>query len=189
MDKIQRNSNFELLRIICIILVICGHITMYNGTLGQIGTINYYIGNIIRSFCMVAVNCFILISGYFGIKFSLKKLIKLECIVVFHTLLLFILAVIFKIHTISFKEDILLLMPVLTKRYWFITIYIALCVISPILNLIVNVITKEQYKKILIISIIMFYILPTFLYTINAPTITGDSGYGIINFGFVLINC
>lgn len=182
MDKIQRNSNFELLRIICIILVICGHITMYNGTLGQIGTINYYIGNIIRSFCMVAVNCFILISGYFGIKFSLKKLIKLECIVVFHTLLLFILAVIFKIHTISFKEDILLLMPVLTKRYWFITIYIALCVISPILNLIVNVITKEQYKKILIISIIMFYILPTFLYTINAPTITGDSGYGIINF-------
>lgn len=178
----ERNSKFELLRILCIVLIIASHFTMYKGDLGEVGTINYYIGNIIRSFCIVSVNCFVLISGYFGIKFNIKKIIKLDLTVIFYTIILFLISIIFGIHTISFKNDIVLLLPILTKRYWFITIYILLCFLSPILNLIVSILKKEQYKKFLLFLIVVFYILPILSYLLNAPTITMDSGYGIINF-------
>lgn len=182
MSSRKRNSNFELLRVICMILIIVGHAIMYHGSLGELGTTNYYIGNIIRSFCMMAVNCFVLISGYFGINFSIKKIIKIDITVVFYSIVIFLLSVILGIHSITPKTDILLLFPILTKRYWFISIYIVLCLISPILNIIVNSLEKKQYKNLLIILLVLFYILPTALYAINAPTITGDSGYGIINF-------
>ena len=181
MEIKQRNSNIELLRIICMLFVIGGHIIMrYKG--GEIGTNEYFIGNILRSFFMVAVNCFVLISGYFGIKLNYKKLIKMAVQVFFYTILIYLITVALGIHSVSPKQDILLLIPIISKRYWFITIYFLLCIISPVLNLVIENIDKKYFKKILLIACILFYILPTFQYMINAPSLTGDAGYGIVNF-------
>lgn len=179
--KENRNSNIELLRIICMCFIIAGHvIMMYSGDV--LGTNEYYISNILRSFFIVAVNCFVIISGYFGIKLNIRKLIKMNIQVVFYSIVIFLITIIFGIHEVNLKKDILLLFPVITKRYWYITIYFVLCIISPLLNIVIEKLNRNQFKCILITAISMFYVLPTISYCINSPTITADSGYGIVNF-------
>ncbi|MEN8076864.1 acyltransferase [Clostridioides difficile] len=177
----SRSSNIELLRIICMCFVIAGHVIMkYKND--NLGTVEYYISNILRSFFMVAVNCFVIISGYFGIKINIKKLIKISIQVSFYSIVIYLITIFSGIHTINIKKDILILFPIITKRYWYITIYFVLCLISPLLNIIVKNLNEIQFKYILSGAFILFYFLPTINYAINAPTITNDSGYGIINF-------
>lgn len=65
----KRKSNIELLRIILILLVIILHymnISM-GGALGKVrpNTFDYYLDHFIESLSIVAVNVFILITGYF----------------------------------------------------------------------------------------------------------------------------
>lgn len=181
MVKKERNSNIELLRIICMYFVIAGHVIMkYKND--SLGTNEYFISNILRSFFVVAVNCFVIISGYFSINLNYKKLIKMSFQVSFYVITIYLLTLVFSIHTINIKADILLLFPIITKRYWYITVYFALCLVSPLLNIIVENINKAQFQRMLFGAFILFYLIPTGCYIINAPTITGDAGYGIINF-------
>lgn len=114
--KSERQPNFEVLRIVLMLLIIAGHITMYSGKLQEIGTTDYYITNLCRSFTMVAVNAFVLLTGYFGTNRNWEKLLKLDIRVCFYTWIGFVLAVILGVHTISLTKDIQLLFPVITKQ-------------------------------------------------------------------------
>ena len=72
--KNNRCANFEALRIVIMLLIIIGHIMMYSTKLDKVGTVEYYITNAVRSFTMVAVNTFVLITGYFGTNRKWRKL-------------------------------------------------------------------------------------------------------------------
>lgn len=69
MVKLERNSNIELLRIVLMFMVILLHFN--NGSMG--GAFNYvtdvqinsFILYLLESFSICAVNCFMVISGYF----------------------------------------------------------------------------------------------------------------------------
>lgn len=52
--------------------------------------------------------------------------------------------------------------PIITKQYWFVTVYIVLMMLSPYLNVLLNDITKIELKRLLIIFTILFIIIPTF---------------------------
>lgn len=125
----KRESNYELLRIILMLLIIVGHLLLNSERLGTIGTKEYYITNIMRSFTVFGVNGFILLSGYFGINLNYKKLIRLDIKIVFYTWIFWIIGIISGIHQINIIKDILLIFPVITKRYWFITDYFVLCIL------------------------------------------------------------
>ena len=65
----QRNSGLELLRIVSMIMVLCLHINT-DLTMMQGIELSYFCKNIlyiIESLAIVAVNCFVLISGYFSV--------------------------------------------------------------------------------------------------------------------------
>ena len=78
--KEQRLSNFELLRIIAMILIILHHYA-YHGNLISIPNDNFnkYVAVFIIVGGKVGVNVFVLITGYFLInsKFKIKKVIQL----------------------------------------------------------------------------------------------------------------
>lgn len=150
--KSDRQPNFELLRIVLMLLIIAGHITMYSGKLKDMGTTDYYITNFLRSFTMVAVNAFVLLTGYFGTKRNWTKLMKLDLRVCFYTWVGFALAVTFGIHTISVTKDIHLLFPVITKQYWYITIYFVLCIFSPYLNVFLENVSEKMLKDAIFIG-------------------------------------
>lgn len=142
----ERQPNFELLRIVLMLFIIAGHITMYSGKLKDLGTTDYYISNFLRSFTVVAVNAFVLLTGYFGTIRNWKKLIKLDLRVCFYTWVGLSVAVTFGIHTISLTKDIQLLFPVIMKQYWYVTIYFVLCILSPYLNVFLESISEKMLK-------------------------------------------
>ena len=79
MEK-KRNLNIEVLRVVSMFMVIVLHALGHGGVLDyyQLGDSGYFIFWLIEAFCMVAVNCFVLITGYFGWKsnFKLSRVVK-----------------------------------------------------------------------------------------------------------------
>lgn len=142
----------------------------------------YYAGNIVRSFCIIAVNCFVLVSGYFGIKMKVKRIFQLGSVVWFWGITGLLLATVTGIHVLSIQTDILSFFPIITKRNWFVTTYIVLYLLSPVLNFVIEKLNKRQFQSLLVLMVVIFYLIPTIAYSLNAPTVTLDSGYGIVNF-------
>lgn len=73
-----RESNIEMMRIILMIMIILHHIIAYNFGLYDnafsFNKIVYSILFLIDTCCIMAVNCFFLVSGYYGIKLNEKNL-------------------------------------------------------------------------------------------------------------------
>lgn len=79
----QRDSGVEFLRIICMFGIIFMHTfgIFYNKASG----ICLMAGIAINSLFNMGVSIFMLISGYIGIWFSLKKLVRLESTILFYS--------------------------------------------------------------------------------------------------------
>lgn len=78
----QKNSSIELLRILSIFFVVIHHIIVvgfdicgYNSSF--IPSTNYYVGVFLNSLVVCGVNCFVLISGFYGIKNPFRKVLIL----------------------------------------------------------------------------------------------------------------
>lgn len=167
------------------LMIISEHVLLYSGKLSEIGTLDYYISNIIKSFCVISVNAFVLRSGYFGIKRKWEKIAKIDIRTCFYTYVFFILGVLLKIHSVDIIKDVKLLFPVITGQYWYITSYIALCIFAPYLNILLDKLSKKQLKSFLISGFVVFYLIATFCFTINANQLVPDAGYGIANFVYL----
>lgn len=179
----MRKSNIELLRIILIMMIITLH--YLNGGIGGAlsntnpNTFNYYLITFIESLCIVAVNVFIIITGYFSYKknsIKVSKTVHLFSLCIFYGVLIYLFMIIIK-HTIINKDSIGVLLKTILNR-WFVLSYIILYLFIPYLNKLINSISKENLKLLIIINTIFFYIFSTFY--IN--TLIHDNGYGIINF-------
>ena len=85
-----RKSNFELLRIICMIMVVLLHSIGHSGIIynTNIDSFNFIIFMILESISIVSVNVYILISGYFGISsnFKLDRIIRIYKQVLFYSI-------------------------------------------------------------------------------------------------------
>ncbi len=77
----------------------------------------------VNSLCNCAVTIFMLISGYYGIRFNLKKIIRFEMMVLFYSIL-FILVQYCLIGGVGAKEMVSSVFPLLTSKYWFYTAYV-----------------------------------------------------------------
>lgn len=179
--KPQRQSNFELLRILCALMIIAGHVMMIHGS-GEFGSFSYRTSLLLGPWCDCAVNSFVLLSGYFGIRANSKKLCQMNDMVTFYSVILFGVACIWGGHSIDVKHDFIYLFPVLTKKYWFITVYFALCLLAPALNAFVEKVDRALLKKTIWIGICLFVVVPTLGFLLNFKAVVEDAGYGIVSF-------
>uniref|UniRef100_UPI00352A7175 acyltransferase n=1 Tax=Aerococcus urinaeequi TaxID=51665 RepID=UPI00352A7175 len=181
----MRKSNFELLRIISMMMVVGLHYlnpSMGGALAEQSSTeINYYITFALESLFIVGVNCFILITGYFQIEKSsikISKAVELIMIMIFYGILFYTIAIIAGWTTFSIVGLILEMFPILAGLKWFIKVYIVLYLLIPFINKGLNAMSKKEYQSFLIIYFALFSIYPSFL---PSPPVT-DNGYGIITF-------
>lgn len=180
--SLTRSSNFELLRIISIIMIMILHYLMYF-SLENVNkfTLNYYVVYFIESICTMGVNTFILISGYFLIKkdkVNIRKVIDLLIILAFYGFLFYFLLMIVNHTSFNLKDLIKSMFPFWLGKRWFVRTYIILFLISPFLNKSLIGLSKQSYQILIFILLIFFSVWPSF---IPYPPVT-DSGYGIINF-------
>ena len=140
MTRKIRNSNVELLRIITMLFIIMHHCVINGyGLQEQLksGILNGGEGDsvflcFLNAIVVIGVNVFFLISGYYGINFSLKKLCTLVFNLYFYADILTLIAVAVGMEHIGFATIKLLILPF--YKYWFIIVYILLFILSPILN-------------------------------------------------------
>ena len=183
-EKTKRNSSIELLRIISMIGVVILH---YNnasmgGALGMVldGSPNQYYLYLIESLFVCAVNVFVMISAYFLACNQNRKLIKiLELFVqvIVFNLVFYVFGVLrgHKVFTVSSLISSLL------PANYFLILYSVLYIISPYLNLIIKQLNKEQYKRLLIILMLIFSVWTIVIDV--AENITGNTYLGLSTIG------
>lgn len=151
--KQGRNYGVECLRIISMYFIVVIHVLGQGGILNNLQplSIKYDAMYLLEGFVYCAVNCFAIISGY-GMSMSkpkYNKLISLWLQVLFYSVMLTVIVAIF-MHGSVTKGDILkAFFPLLSDRYWYFTSYFVLYLCTPILNRVINELTKEYYIALL----------------------------------------
>jgi hypothetical protein len=172
--KTTRDSNFELLRLVCMFFILVLHVNN-DGGLGIIG--RSIPGTIFEGFCIVAVNCFVLISGYFSIKVSWRSFLRFFVFCFSYT---FAFAVLHSIYNqeIQYKRILLSFFTFSHSPYWFVNVYFGLYVLSPALNKIIDNLSKRDF--IICLLILTFVNIYLGFYSQNARF--NIDGYNIMNF-------
>lgn len=185
-----RKSNFELLRIAAIIMIIGLH--YFNGSMGGAltnvnpGGVNYCFAYLFESLFIIGVNLFVLITGYFSLNkrtVDLGKLLKILVTAYFYGGFFYFLNLVFGYQVFNIKQFVLAINPFLSGGYWFIKYYVILNLLSPYINILIDQLNQKLMIKLIIILLILFSIWPSFLLQ---PPIT-NGGYGLMHFILVYI--
>lgn len=163
-------------------MIICHHYLGHGGALNALkpSDLNFYPAYLIECFSIVAVNGFILIAGYYQIKFKWDKLFNLWAQVFFYSVVISSIFWMAKIEPITAKQLVTTFFPLIFGRWWFITVYVMLYILSPFINLALNNMDKKLHEQLLIVLLIVNVILPSLKYTYFQ-----DDGYSIQNFFFL----
>ena len=179
--KGPRESNFELLRIIAMFLVLVVHADFYSiGTPTSSDFIINPLNAITRTFfeaiSIVCVNVFILISGWFSIKPKIKGLFNFFFQCLYFYIGIYIIGIVvfnFPISLTGIRECFFLS----PESGWFVISYTGLYIISPILNNFINQASRKNFLKV----VLAFYIFQTYCWLGNsAPFLT--EGYSTFSF-------
>lgn len=201
----QRDSNIELLRIIAACFVVVLHYLfpkVYDSILelplGVDRAIRLATVGFLESMSTCAVNVFVLITGFFlctSIKRSWDKPVKLVLFLIIVRAVVFVLNSIHVSASFSVREWLLYSLP----RNYFVPLYIALYLISPYINIVVNRLSRREWRLmiIMLLSVFSFWNIAVDLVTeisgkdLNSMTTFArlGSSYGQTLVNFCLLYC
>ncbi len=175
---INRQSNIELLRIVAMSYIVLYHlicncaIAATDGFLYELSTLTLHIG----------VICFMLITGWFGIRFSWKGLCRLVLMCLVCNIPVYIVLWIVGKVPFTFDSIITALTPLAHNAWWYFSIYVIFYLISPLLNAFLDKSTFQQKLLMLLaLGIITFY----FGWWANLGWTKG--GKHVMNFAFIYV--
>lgn len=176
--KVEREYGLDLLRILSMMMVIMLHLTEKSGFISQHNIVGVEAW-ILYCFSTVAVNCFVLITGYFMSykHFSLRRVLNIWIEAVVYSILTYIVCCAIGKGEWSVIEFVHMLMPFTFKTYWFVNIYILLLFLSPIINIAIQNMTEKQYKLALFALVSLWCVINNGLKFFNP--IDSSDGYGI----------
>ena len=196
--KKVRESNFELLRCILMFMVVLVHYNL--DAMGKAftyvipGTLNYYFVYFMESLAIIGTNGFVLLTGYFSWKktsVSLRKPVGLLMYVVAYNVLFYVINLLIIYEPFSIMKLVSCFIP----RNWYITLYIALMLISPFINIIVKQLKEKTYLRMLGVLFLLCSVWPTVLDIIKANLGLDLSGMNTVSTsgagagaGYTLIN-
>lgn len=171
----MRNSNIEFLRIISILMIVIMHVY------GQYQTVDdalvYHSSMFCNAICNTGVSLFVLISGYYGIKSNLKKWLSLYNVTTFYGIIFLIACLIRPNDVVNATLIVKCIFPVFFNKYWFITSYLLLMALSNYIEKMLNALSREEHKTLILVLTLFVIISPTlFIFEIF-----NDSGKGFMN--------
>ena len=142
MRKTSRNYGIDLLRIFCMLGVVCLHLLSHGGLLdGAKSHAQHSILWFLEAFALPAVNCFVLISGFCGYREScyypkLKNLISITISALFYSIGICLLFMLLYPSEGALKKLFVACVPF--RGYWFFAAYFGMFLLMPVLNLFVH---------------------------------------------------
>ena len=167
----KRNANIELLRLITMFMVIMLHALGKGELLKSIsesGNINAGIAWLTEVLCISAVNVFMLISGYFLInsEFRMGRLIELVLQCFFYSAGSFAVCTLFNVNVneeINTYYILRNIFPIHMDVFWFVTSYIVIYMLLPLISAGVKALSKKQFRLMLIVLVIYESLFKSFL--------------------------
>ncbi len=163
----KRQANFELLRIIAMYMVVVMHYLnhtvdsmFFGGGLSGLRTAAI----LLDSLCIVAVNVYVLISGYFlsAAPFSWRRVVRLIAQTLFYTVLIPLLLAAFGVLPASEAFSVYhiwnSIFPVQSGHYWFVTAYAVMVLFSPVLNAALEKLDQKELRWVLAALLLFFCI-------------------------------
>jgi len=157
--KKKRDANIELLRIVAMLMIITLHFNNQSKALlvlGEPASNVQLFATILEAIAITGVNVYVLISGYYlsSSKVRLSKVLLLILQVYFYTLLISGAMMIVGAYSVK-PEDKLdralrYLFPISSEHYWFVTAYVIMYVLAPVMNAAVNTLKRKQLKTVII---------------------------------------
>ena len=150
-----REWNFELLRIVSMFMVLVLHAA--SQALGYATRADIISTPLLSSLKMffvmmsvVAVNVFILISGWFGIKSTLRGGAKFIFQCLFFSIGIYVVMILLGYSSLTIRgvAECFFLLP--NGYYWFIPSYLALYIVAPVLNAFIRTADKKTFMFVLI---------------------------------------
>ena len=154
----SRMANLELLRCIAMMMVVALHYLGKGELLGDLTESSMggpgIAGWVIESFCIVAVNLYMLISGYFLTQssFKISRLLGLWLQVWIYSAGIGIFAALTGILPAGEADThyfLSILFPISMDHYWFLTVYLFLYAALPVIGMGVRKMTKGQMQAAL----------------------------------------
>ena len=166
----KRNSSFELLRIIAMLMIVANHYRTYGryfDSTADIG-LNTFFLNVFEMFGSPACSLFALITGYFMINVNTKekyyrRIIPTVLELYFYQFVIFGMVAISGINDIGFMNILELLFPFMHGN-WYVAYYIILFFLIPFINPFLKNMEKSTYKKLLFTVIVIYSVLPTIMF-------------------------
>ncbi len=147
----ERDSNFELLRIVAMMLVMLVHanyLSLGDVTQSELHTtpLTAIVRIVCEQLCIVSVNLFVLLSGWFGIRPTVKKFASLIFQILFIGLLSVEACRLAGIEvSVRAFNDLLYF----GASYWFVPAYLILFCIAPVLNTFAEHASKREFARVL----------------------------------------
>lgn len=179
----KRKINIELLRIISMIFVLLGH---YDVVYLGVPSLNLYHQNFskflgvcsLMSLDFICVNCFIIISGYFGIRWKLRSLFNFLFQIGFFGGLLYLICFMLGHHDFQLLVMLKRMTCFLFGVNWFFVTYLGLYLISPILNAFINSSNERQLGG----AVLLFYLFQTLFGWMTKGANDFQAGMSIMSF-------
>lgn len=186
-----RQSNFELLRIVSMLMIVFYH-SFCHLKIGKVPasqtpfSMNLVIGYLLGSWGLVGVGCFFLLSAHFLIgrskSFGIKKILRLILQVIFWSFIMLAISIELDVYpggsgTVAILKGIIkAVASPFSGTYWFITAYIFMYILYPFMNYIIDKLSDTFYRKLIIILTI---IVPLFTFCRNVNLTSCDLGIAV----------
>ncbi len=174
----ERQINYELLRIIAMLMIVSLHYLSKGGLLGDPSRAKMsatgYAAWLLEAFCLVAVNVYVLISGYFGVDTpagmsgngntlwdALRRPLKIWKQVFFYSAVIGFGAVIVGVQEVDIYQMFTYCFPIVTEHYWFASSYVILCLMMPFVNVGFSYLGERQLRYLLTGFLILFCVSKT----------------------------
>ena len=163
-SKLSRDSNYELLRTLSMFFIVIWHIIQHGQLLEHTTGFSNMIFNMIMFFIIIHVNCFMLITGYYQSKsrFNLNRFISYILQIWFYNFTITSVLSLCGIIQINYSDYLINTSFFNIKTYWYINCFLIIYLLSPFLNSFIDKITKKELKKLIILMIFCFSVIPFF---------------------------
>ena len=181
----QRDSNIELLRLVCMFLIVFQHCTSLCA-FPEVWDVSIMSSEVCAAslslgLTYIGVNCFVLISGYYGIKLKLKSALNIYLICAIYALIGYLLHL--YIDGAHIGKGILYssVFCISHSKLWFVKCYVGLMLLSPILNAAMDNLSKKMYQWV----VVLLTILNVYFGFLWKDAVFNADGYTIANFVYI----
>lgn len=167
-DKRERSSGIDLLRMICMLLIVAHHYSVHGGfETGQLLAFRWQglFVQFLAMFGRAACSIFMLISGFFlierGRERHYRRVVPLAAELFFYSVTILAAVCLFKLRPVSLPDVIHALFPVIWGN-WYVVAYLMVYMLVPFLNPLLLALDKKKYQGLLLTVFILWSVIPTF---------------------------